>query len=278
MAPAAGDEPVVFVVSDSIGETAELVARAAASQFNSGQVHIRRFSYVDDPAALREVVDAALGRRAVVLYTLILPELRRTLGEACAHHGIPSVDIMGPTMEALGRILNIKPRLEPGLVHRLDDEYFRRMEAIEFAVKYDDGKDPRGLARADAVLIGVSRTSKTPVSMYLAHRRHRVANVPLVPEVDPPEELCRLEKGRVIGLSIQPDLLIEIRQERLRAIGLAADASYGSPDRIRAELAFAHEVFRRLDCPVIDVTNKAVEETANRVLQLLKKEVDHVRE
>lgn len=266
-----GREPIVFVVSDSIGETADLVAKAAASQYNAGSIKVRRFSHVVDTAGLDRVIAEARGQeRVIIVYTLIRPELRRALADACAAAGIPSVDIMGPTMDALGQILDSEPHLEPGLVHRLDEDYFRRMEAIEFAVKYDDGKDPRGLVRADAVLVGVSRTSKTPVTMYLAHRRYRVANIPLVPEVPPPDELYSLEGGRVIGLTIQPDLLIQIRQERLRSMGLGAGASYGAPERVRAELAFAHGVFRELDCPVIDVTNKAVEETANMVVQMLR--------
>lgn len=266
-----GREPIVFVVSDSIGETADLVVKAAASQFNAGTIKVRRFSHVIDTAALDRVIAEAEGHeRVIIVYTLIRPELREALAEACTGAGIPAVDIMGPTMDALGQILDGEPHLEPGLVHRLDEDYFRRMEAIEFAVKYDDGKDPRGLVRADAVLVGVSRTSKTPVTMYLAHRRYRVANIPLVPEVPPPDELYSLEGGRVIGLTIQPDLLIQIRQERLRSMGLGAGASYGAPERVRAELAFAHSVFRELNCPVIDVTNKAVEETANMVVQMLR--------
>src|SRR5690606_32919433 len=126
--------------------------------------------------------------------------------------------IMGPTMEALSRVMPGEPRLEPGLVRRLDAQYFRRVEAIEFAVKYDDGKDPRGLALADLVLIGVSRTSKTPLSMYLAHKQIKVANVPLVPEIQPPEELFRLDRTKVVGLTISPNQLYEIRKERLLSL------------------------------------------------------------
>ncbi|MEX2355854.1 MAG: pyruvate, water dikinase regulatory protein [Thermaerobacterales bacterium] len=260
----------VFIVSDSLGETAERVSRAALSQFPSEGVAIRRFPYIEDAAAVNQVIAAARGRRVTVIYTLIRPEIRRTLEAACAEAKIPAADIMGPVMSALGKVIPTEPKLEPGLMHQLDDNYFRRMEAIEFAVKYDDGKDPRGLVRADVVLIGVSRTSKTPVSMYLAHRRCKVANVPLVPEVDPPEELFKLQRGRVIGLTILPDLLLHIRRERLRAIGLQPESSYGSAERIREELEGAHELYRRLACPIIDVTGKAVEETANRVLMVLK--------
>lgn len=266
-----GIPPVVYVVSDSLGETAELVARAAASQFNSGKVDIRRVSYVNDSRAIDEVVQRASCERSIIVHTIILPELRHILQEKARAHKVPAVDVMGPTMDALAMILDVEPRLEPGIIHQLDERYFRRVEAIEFAVKYDDGKDPRGLLRADIVLLGVSRTSKTPVGLYLAHHRFRVANIPLVPEVELPEELFLLDRSRIVGLTINARKLYEIRQERLKSIGLHGPANYGEMDRIRHELEFARRAFQQLDCPVIDVSNKAVEETANEVLELIKK-------
>ena len=164
------------------------------------------------------------------------------------------------------------PRLEPGLVRRLDEEYFRRVAAIEFAVKYDDGKDPRGLLLADVVLIGVSRTSKTPLSMYLAHKRMKVANLPLVPEVDAPEELFWVPPNKVIGLTINPRQLNEIRQERLKALGLHAEANYASMERILEELDYAEKIMRRVGCPIFDVSNKAVEEVANKILEVIRED------
>jgi regulator of PEP synthase PpsR (kinase-PPPase family) len=155
----------------------------------------------------------------------------------------------------------------PSLLHRLDEQYFRRVEAIEFAVKYDDGKEPRGLLHADVVLIGVSRTSKTPVSMYLANKRIKAANVPIVPEVEPPSELFRISSRKIIGLTVQPQSLLQIRQERLKSLGLTTDAEYASLSRIQKELAYADRLMAQLGCSVIDVTNKAVEETASRVLE-----------
>ncbi|HEY8449445.1 MAG TPA: pyruvate, water dikinase regulatory protein [Bacillota bacterium] len=272
-----GEAAILYVVSDSLGETAELVARATASQFNSGHaVEVRRIPHVDTPEAVRQVIADIRGQRCAVFYTLIMPELRELMARGAAEAGIPAVDVMGPALEALRRILNIDPKLEPGRMHRLDESYFRRVEAVEFAVKYDDGKDPRGLLHADVVLIGVSRTSKTPVSMYLAHRRLKAANVPLVPEIQPPRELFEIDPARIIGLTIQPEQLAVIRRERLRSIGLTAESSYSDPDRIRQELAYAQEIFRRIGCPVIDVTNKAVEETASLVLQILRKGVYRV--
>ncbi|MCL6594432.1 MAG: kinase/pyrophosphorylase [Alicyclobacillus sp.] len=259
--------PVVYVVSDSVGETAEFVVRAAASQFDGGHTDLRRVSHVQETSAIDETVAAAREENAIIAFTIVMPQLRAHLLAQAAAHGVRTVDIMGPMLQAFADVTGLAPHGKPGLVHQLDEEYFRRVEAIEFAVKYDDGRDPRGLERADIVLIGVSRTSKTPLSMYLAHRRLRVANVPLVPEVAPPEELYRLPKGRVIGLTIRPDKLNLIRKERLKSLGLTPEASYASRERIEQELAYAHRVIQELGCPVIDVSDKAVEETAAVVLE-----------
>jgi regulator of PEP synthase PpsR (kinase-PPPase family) len=265
-------DPVIYIVSDSLGETAEFVARAAASQFNAdGKFKIRRVPYVSDKKALKEVVDEASGVPSIIVYTLVIPDLKRELEELAHSYNIPAVDVMGPILEALAQITAMTPKMEAGLLHRLDDEYFRRVEAIEFAVKYDDGKDPRGLLYADVVLIGVSRTSKTPVCMYLANKRLKAANVPLVPEVEPPTELFRIPSRKIIGLTIDPQSLNEIRRERLKTLGLTTDAEYANLERIRKEIDYANRLMIQLGCPIIDVTNKAVEETASKVLEIYYK-------
>ncbi|MFO7172748.1 MAG: pyruvate, water dikinase regulatory protein [Bacillota bacterium] len=261
--------PVVFVVSDSVGETAELVARAAISQFDGGQVEIRRFPMVDSLREIAEIVEQAQRQPTLIVYTLILPEMREELRRQAEARGIVAVDIMGPMLAGLQKVLQKPPRLQPGLIHRLDEDYFRRVEAVEFAVKYDDGKDPRGCLKADVVILGVSRSSKTPVSMYLAHRKVKVANIPLVPEIPLPPEVYKVA-DKVVGLWVDPHKLLSIREERLRAIGLRTDASYANLERILAELEYAESIYRKLGCPVIDVTNKAVEETAFRVLEIIK--------
>lgn len=261
----------VFVVSDSVGETAEFVVRAAASQFDHAQFEIRRMSYVDSKEALVDVVADAEAVGGFIAYTLILPALREAMRQEAKRQGVRAVDIMGPMMAAFEDVFAATPKLRPGLVHQLDDDYFRRVEAIEFAVKYDDGRDPRGLPRADVVLIGVSRTSKTPLSMYLAHKRLRVANVPLVPEVAPPDELYRLDPGQIMGLTIDPGELNEIRRERLQSLGLGKAASYANHDRIREEIMYAQDIMTKLKCPVIDVSRRAVEETASLILDYVHK-------
>lgn len=263
--------PIVYVVSDSVGETAEFVVRAAASQFNGGRVEIRRIAYVDDIEQIREVVQAAKDGQALIGFTLVLPEMRESLLQEAARQDVIAVDILGPMIDAFSRASNQLPKNRPGAVHQLDDEYFRRVEAIEFAVKYDDGKDPRGLLRADVILVGVSRTSKTPLSMFLAHKRLKAANVPLVPEVVPPEELYEVDPRKVVGLTILPDELNLIRTERLKALGLRAQANYAAFERILLELEYAEKIMKKIGCPVINVSNKAVEETASIIQDIIKR-------
>ncbi|SDI33831.1 pyruvate, water dikinase regulatory protein [Natribacillus halophilus] len=255
--------PIVYVVSDSVGETAELVIKAAASQFGNTTIEVRRIPYVEDEATINEVVALAKDVGAMIAFTLVVPEIKAHLVATAEREKVEIVDIMGPILDKLTSLLELRPRYKPGLVYRLDEEYFRKVEAIEFAVKYDDGRDPRGILNADIVLIGVSRTSKTPLSQYLAHKGLKVANVPIVPELEPPEELFRIQPSKCIGLHISPEKLHEIRSERLKSLGLKKEANYASMKRIDDELTYSEQVMEKIGCDVIDVSNKAVEETAN---------------
>lgn len=260
---------VIYALSDSIGETAESVARAAASQFDTDTLEIVRIPYIHSVKQLENVLSDAARQPSIICHTIVSSDLRQALTEKAASAGILTIDIMGPMIQATQKVSGLPPKLTPGLIHKLDQEYFRRVEAVEFAVKYDDGKNSGGLLKADIVIVGVSRTSKTPLSMYLAHKKWKVANVPLVPEIPPPHELFQVPSARIIGLVIDPHKLNEIRAERLKVMGLAPDASYAAVDRIEEELNYAKVVMSKLNCPVIDVSNKAIEETANRILELI---------
>ncbi|WP_070120639.1 pyruvate, water dikinase regulatory protein [Bacillus marinisedimentorum] len=262
------DHPIVYIVSDSVGETAELVVKAAASQFLDTGIEIKRIPYVEDTGTLKEVVAQAKEQNAIIGFTLVVPDLREFLVKEAKQVGVETIDIIGPMITKMEEVYHKAPRQEPGLVRKLDEDYFKRVEAIEFAVKYDDGRDPRGILRADIVLIGVSRTSKTPLSQYLAHKRLRVANVPIVPEVEPPEELFKVSPDKCIGLKISPEKLNNIRKERLKSLGLNDHASYANMHRIEQELAYFDKLVKRIGCHTIDVSNKAVEETANIILNL----------
>lgn len=177
---------------------------------------------------------------------------------------------MGPIIDGLKSKYHIEPKMQPGLVRKLDEDYFKRIEAIEFAVKYDDGKDTRGIYKADVVIIGISRTSKTPLSMYLANQKIKAANIPLVPEVDPSDDLFKIPRKKIIGLKINPESLFDIREERLKSLGLKTGANYANYERILEEIEFSEKLMKKLGCSVIDVSNKAIEETANTIIDMIK--------
>lgn len=263
---------IVYIVSDSVGETAELVVKAVATQFNNGYVEIKRQTYVESFEDIEDVLAMAMHGSAIIAYTIVIPTLKEYLDKRAKDEGIYAVDLLNPLMEAFIKKFNEKPKYQPKLMRKLDDDYFRKIEAIEFAVKYDDGRDPRGLLTADIILIGVSRTSKTPLSMYLAHKRYKVANVPIVPEVKPPDELFKIPRNKCVGLIISPDKLNVIRKERLKNLGLKSEANYASFERILEELDYAEKIMKRIGCPIINVSDKAIEETADYILDILKKE------
>lgn len=263
-------EQWIIVCSDSIGETAEAVVKAAIRQFDAETIRIKRISHISSEDHVREAVQEALTKQAFIAYTLVQPELREMMKRETIAAGVRSVDVMGPMMQAFIDTFNDHPISKPGLLHRLDDAYFRRVEAIEFAVKYDDGRDARGFLQAEIVLIGVSRTSKTPLSIFLAHKGCKVANLPLMPEVKVPPELFQIPKNRIIGLTMDAEYILKIRTERLKTLGLTQTAKYATLTRIVEELEYAHELMKSLGCLVIDVSDKAIEETASIILDYIQ--------
>ncbi|AOM81836.1 pyruvate, water dikinase regulatory protein [Salisediminibacterium beveridgei] len=261
--------PTVYVLSDSIGETAEHVAKAVASQFPATDFRYRRIPYISDHADIDEVIRRASEQPSILIYTLVTRQLKTYLDEQAAARGLTAIDLMNPLMKAFSDTFSLEVGSEPGGMRKLDDDYFRKISAIEFAVRYDDAQDPSGILKADLVIVGVSRTSKTPLSMYLAHQAYKVTNIPLVPEVPVPDELYEVPPERCVGLIINPEKLNNIRQERLKTMGLRPDSDYARFDRILGELEYAEKIMKRLGCPVIDVTARAVEETAHYILDTL---------
>lgn len=260
----------MFVVSDFTGETAEYVGRAAASQFGPDAAKFTRFRYVNHRKRAEEVLKSAKEANAVMICTLVDHDLRRWVVKKANEEGIECVDLLGPILDILGNRLKSPPLETPGLLRRMDEEYFKRVKAIEFAIKCDDGRSLDLLPHAELVIIGISRTGKTPLSMYLAHKGIMVANVPLVPEVGVPEELLSVPSERIVGLLIAPEKLIQIRRERLKVLGLDVDeSSYAQWERVREEIDFAKSVMEKVGCRVYDVTNRAIEETAQEILDRL---------
>lgn len=259
----------IFVLSDSIGETGETIALAAIKQFISEGYEIKKYPYISGQTQIEEIFEQAILSPSIILYTTVIESNRDFIISKGIEHNIETIDIMTPPLMALEKILGYPPKREAGLIRRLDEDYFRKVEAVEFAVKYDDGKDPSGVREADICLVGVSRTSKTPLSMYLAHKHFKVANVPLVPEVTAPKEIFQKDKRRVIGLVANSNKLNEIRLERLKALGLENTASYANIDRINLELEYSKSIMDTLGCIVIDVSNLAIEETAGIIIQYM---------
>jgi regulator of PEP synthase PpsR (kinase-PPPase family) len=261
---------MIYAVSDSIGETAEQIAIAAASQFQD-KAEVKRIPYVksledvDDFIKTIEDCDACM-----IVSTIITVNVREFLTARCIEKDINIINVLGPIINVASTILKTHPDYNPGAMRKLDEMYFKRIEAMEFAMQYDDSKDYRGLKNADVILIGLSRTSKTPLSMYLANKGMKALNVPLVPEVPIPEELYEIDKKKIFGLTIDPLRLIEIRKRRLdKFSGSSSNLEYANDSRVLEELEFADRIIRRVGCKTIDVTQRAIEDTAFIILDTI---------
>jgi len=263
------DKHPIFIVSGGSGETGLRMVQAALTQFTHGEdVTVRRFQNVRSKEDMDRILGMALEKRAVIVHTTVSHDLRAHLQDRCTELGLTQIDLFGNLLDTLSIYLSERPEERPGMFHKVDDKYFRRIEAIEFALKYDDGQDVSGVPDADIVLVGLSRTSKTPLSMYLAMEGHKVMNVPLVPGVALPKALDEIPQGRVVGLTIQPERLQEIRLHRMKRLGGAGTAdAYADLGHIFEELAYADAIFKaHRRWPVLDVTGRSIEETAGLVL------------
>lgn len=265
------EEYVIHVVSDSLGETAEKVTRAAAEQFGRTNYRLVKHTNIVSREQAKKIIEEALEDNSIIVFTTVVDMVRRELIGGCKANNIVYVDILEPALVKFQEFLGMEPLNEIGLLHRLDDRYYEKVEALEFAVKYDDGRDPRGILEADIVILGISRTSKTPLCMYLAMKNLKVANVPLLPEVKVPEEIYKISPKKLIGLTNDVSRLNEIRLERLRSLGLKDDALYADSSRIIEEIKYATDIMNEIGCPIINVSHKAIEETANLIEKIILK-------
>lgn len=257
---------VIYLLSDATGETAEKMVLAALTQFRDKPVRMTRVNNVRTKNQVYEALDDALNNHGLVVYTIVNRELAQLVHDECDGLGLVSIDLLTPLLLKVAHYLGRSPKETPGLLHGVDEAYFRRIEAIEFTVKHDDGQEPRNLYLADIILVGISRTSKTPLSIYLAHRGWKVANVPLVNGIDLPQQLFEIDPKKIAALVIDPQRLVEVRAARLRNLGQDPRAAYADYEEIEEELKHAKKLFRKHPWVVIDVSSKAVEETANEVL------------
>jgi len=257
----------LHIVSDATGETATRLVAALEAQFPDQPFEEIRHPRIESVDDLQLAVARARGRPAVVVYTIVKPELREAMEELCKEAELHYCDILGPPLTEIAKVSGVAARMTPGARPPLNSAYFKRMAAIEFAVKYDDGIGG-GLHEADIVLVGVSRTSKTPLSMYLGYLGYRTANVPIVRGISPPPALFEIDGSKIVGLTIDASRLLEIRQERVRQMR-ATKRAYAEVVEIYAELEQAEAMHRRLGCPVLDITELSIEETASRIVRLV---------
>lgn len=260
----------VYILSDGTGVTAEKVVRAGLKQFTGYLVHLQVFSDVQSRAELLELVKRAARVDALLVTTFVQEDMRRQCEAIAADQDVETMDLLAPLLHRLESFLSARPAEVPGRLHQADEDYFRRIEAVEFTVKADDGKEPRLLRKADIVLVGVSRTSKTPLSVFLAHKGFKVSNVPVVLDRPLPPVIQELDQRKLFGLTVDPETLADIRRERLATMRVMGRSNYGDMDYILAELEWSEVLFRQHPSwPVIDVTKRAVEETAAIIVRIM---------
>ena len=262
----------IFAVSDSIGETANQVAVAAASQFKE-EIEVKRFPYTKTLEDVEEVIEnLSKVEKAMIVSTIITVNVREYLTQKATEKNVFVINVLGPIINVASTLINKVPDYNPGAMWSTDEEYFKRIEAMEFAMQYDDSKDYRGLKNADVILVGLSRTSKTPLCMYLANKGVKAINIPLVPEVGVPDELFEVDRKKVFGLVINPLRLIEIRKKRLDKFHrIPSDIEYAGDAWVLEEFEFSDKIMRKLGCKTIDVTERAIEDTALIILNEIKK-------
>jgi len=259
----------VMVASDATGHTAEVVVRAALVQFRGAKVQVHVRSQLRTVGDVRRCVREAHQVGGLIVHTLVSAEMRSAMLTEARAQRVPTIDLLGPLLLRLEDLLALQPLAKPGLFRDMDAEYRRRFEVMDFTVRHDDGQGAEGLLQADLVLVGVSRTSKTPLSMFLAWRGLRVANVPIVHGLPLPEELTRVSVRKVIGLTIKPERLLELRRSRLQQMETPPKFPYADVRQIWAELEYARDLCGRAGWPLVDVTDKSVEEVAAEVLVLV---------
>lgn len=259
----------LHLLSDSTGETLETVAKAGLAQFDGVETIKHFWPMVRSEGHLDRILVEIAQRPGLVLFTIVNGEIRRKLEDRCHVLGLPAVSALDPVIDALSRMLGQEAKARPGRQHMLDAAYFSRVDAIQFTIAHDDGVGVEDWEEADILLVGVSRSSKTPTSIYLANRGYKVANIPLVIESPPPQALFNLRNPLVVGLTTSPERLVQVRRNRLLALNQAPETAYVDQERVSAEVAYARRMFSDQGWPVIDVTRRSIEETAAAIINLV---------
>ncbi|WAC22870.1 pyruvate, water dikinase regulatory protein [Blastomonas sp. SL216] len=258
----------LHLLSDSTGETLENIAKAALAQFDAVEIIKHFWPMVRSETHLDRILDEVAANPGLVLFTLVNPDIRAKLERRCRVLGLPMVPALDAVTDALSNLLGQAAKARPGRQHVLDAAYFARVEAIQFTIAHDDGQNWENWEAADIVLAGVSRSSKTPTSIYLANRGYKTANIPIVVESPPPSALFTLRHPLVVGLTTNPERLIAVRRNRLLSLNQAPETDYVNDEKVKAELAFARRMFADNGWPVIDVTRRSIEESAAAIINL----------
>lgn len=263
---------VIYIISDGTGETASAMVRAALVQFHDQDINIVRFKNLRTEEQVESCVDEAFQKKGFIVYTVVSPSMRLKIQEVAAGKGLIAVDLLGPLLDGLGRYFGEVGGgdAEAGRLRVVDENYFKRVEAMEWTVKHDDGKELRDLEQADIILVGISRTSKTPLSIFLSHKGWKVANVPVVLGQPLPEKLQEIDQRKIVGLIIDHNKLSKIRKNRLVKFGQDPGGDYASIKQIQAEIEYSHDLFKQnRRWPVFDVTERALEETATEIARIV---------
>jgi hypothetical protein len=262
----------IFVVSDGTGETAMGMLKAALVQYEGLDIKLSRFKNVRNPAQIDRILEQAKEEDGFLVYTLVSKTMRKQIREKSRQLNVPTVDLLGGLLENLDQFFGTTSSSDPeaGILRTVDDKYYKRIEAIEFTVRHDDGKTTQQLDDADIVLVGISRTSKTPLSIFLSHKGWKVANIPLVLDSPLPKELFEIDQKKIVGLTIDENKLRAIRRKRLENFGQDPGGSYANMDQIQKEIDFANEIFKKnRRWPIVNVTDRALEETAAEVARIV---------
>lgn len=259
----------IYIVSGGKGLAGDAIVQSVLIQFPNNKIPVIIVPDVLNQEKMDEVISKALTTKGIIVHTMVDPEARKMLIESCVKSNVNHIDLAGELSDYLSALLQTKPISKPGLYRLSNIAYFKRVEAIDFTLKVDDGQNPDKIQQADIVLTGVSRTGKTPLSVYLAMFGWKVANVPLVPGIEPPEELFKIDPGRVFGLNISPVYLIAQRANRVRSLNMDAESDYINKRKVGEELEYARRLFEKGGFTEIQITNKPIESSANEILTIL---------
>ncbi len=271
----ANDQEIrIIIISDGTGETASLMTKAAVVQFSHREIVFTRYKNIRTKVQIEAIFDDAAARHQMVVYTLVSAELRNLVVKMGEKYEIPTIDLLGPLLNSLQSFFEAQPKSQPGLTHAVNENYFKRIAAMEFTIHHDDGKNLEGLKEADIIIVGISRTSKTPLSMYLSLQGYKVCNVPIVRGIPMPKELAGADQSKVIALTIQAEVLHSIRKARLERLSKdpfgQQNENYASFEHVVQDIEYAHDIYKQNKrWPVFDVSGKALEENAGEIIRIV---------